>query len=128
MSTLLLEATGLRKTYRLGDTCVAALRGVDVRVARGEFLVVAGPSGSGKSALLWRSARNCDWAARKARILRLTDGDVPELVRWVEERIAARDRARKSKDFKEADRIRQELLTRGVELDDTAAGTQWRMV
>lgn len=51
MSTLLLEATGLRKTYRLGDTCVAALRGVDVRVARGEFLVVAGPSGSGKTTL-----------------------------------------------------------------------------
>jgi len=51
VSTLLLEATGLRKTYRLGDTCVAALRGVDVRVARGEFLVVAGPSGSGKTTL-----------------------------------------------------------------------------
>ena len=46
-------------------------------------MVITGQSGSGKSALLWRSARNCDWAARKARILRLTDTDVPDLVRWV---------------------------------------------
>jgi cysteinyl-tRNA synthetase len=50
----------------------------------------------------------------------------PTLVRWVEERIAARERARKSKDFKEADRIRQELAARGVELDDTPGGTKWR--
>jgi putative ABC transport system ATP-binding protein len=51
VSTPLLEATGLRKAYRLGDACVSALRGVDMRVARGEFLVVAGPSGSGKTTL-----------------------------------------------------------------------------
>jgi cysteinyl-tRNA synthetase len=50
----------------------------------------------------------------------------PAVVRWVEERIAARERARKSKDFKEADRIRQELAVRGVELEDTATGTKWR--
>ncbi len=52
----------------------------------------------------------------------------PALVRWVEERIAAREKARKSKDFKEADRIRAELRERGVELDDTPSGTKWRLV
>ena len=46
------------------------------------YVVIAGPSGSGKSSLLWRSARNCEWAARKARILRLMPGDVAELIRW----------------------------------------------
>jgi len=51
----------------------------------------------------------------------------PELVRWVEERIAARDKARKSKDFKAADAIRAELSARGVEIEDTAQGTKWRM-
>src|SRR5437763_1440941 len=52
----------------------------------------------------------------------------PAFVRWVEERIAARDKARKAKDFKEADRIRAELLARGVEIEDTPSGTLWRLV
>ena len=52
----------------------------------------------------------------------------PDLAQWVQERLAARDRARKSKDFKEADRVRGELKARGVEIEDTPAGTKWRMV
>jgi putative ABC transport system ATP-binding protein len=47
----LLEALGLTKTYRLGDTRIPALRRLNLVVARGEFLVVAGPSGSGKTTL-----------------------------------------------------------------------------
>jgi cysteinyl-tRNA synthetase len=49
-----------------------------------------------------------------------------ELVRWVEERIAARTRARAARDFREADRIREELRARGVEIEDTPGGTKWR--
>jgi cysteinyl-tRNA synthetase len=52
----------------------------------------------------------------------------PELATWVEEQIAAREKARKAKDFREADRIRGGLRDRGVELDDTPAGTKWRML
>ncbi|HMH81680.1 MAG TPA: cysteine--tRNA ligase [Gemmatimonadales bacterium] len=55
-------------------------------------------------------------------------GADPALARWVEERVAARERARKSKNFKEADRLRAELRERGVELEDTPTGTQWRLV
>ena len=41
------------KQYHLGKTIVPALQGVDLDVARGEFTVVMGPSGSGKSSLLY---------------------------------------------------------------------------
>jgi len=52
----------------------------------------------------------------------------PELASWVEERLGARDKARKSKDFKAADAIRAELAARGVEIEDTPQGAKWRMV
>jgi cysteinyl-tRNA synthetase len=50
----------------------------------------------------------------------------PDLERWVRERIAAREQARKSKQFKEADRIREELKARGVVIEDGPDGTRWR--
>jgi putative ABC transport system ATP-binding protein len=52
VSPLLLEASGLYRTYKLGHVDVVALRGVDFSLGRGEFAVIAGPSGSGKSTLL----------------------------------------------------------------------------
>lgn len=42
----------LHKHYKVGEVIVKALRGVDMRLAEGEFAVIVGPSGSGKSTLL----------------------------------------------------------------------------
>ncbi|MBH9577918.1 ABC transporter ATP-binding protein [Inhella proteolytica] len=45
-------ARQLSKTYGEGEAAVHALRGVDLAVQRGEFIVLLGASGSGKSTLL----------------------------------------------------------------------------
>jgi ABC-type lipoprotein export system ATPase subunit len=52
MSEPLLSARGLAKTYTMGRRTLEVLRGVDLDVARGEFLALRGASGAGKSTLL----------------------------------------------------------------------------
>ena len=50
--TPIIELTRLTKVFGEGDAQVRALRGVDLRIDRGEFVAVMGPSGSGKSTVM----------------------------------------------------------------------------
>ena len=73
-----------------------------------------------------------------ARALGLLQQDAEAWFRWtptgtggpteaeIEAAIAARQAARKAKDFKEADRVRDDLKAKGVILEDGPKGTTWK--
>ena len=48
----IIKATGVRKTFRMGDSIVQVLKHADLTIRAGEFLAIEGRSGSGKSTLL----------------------------------------------------------------------------
>ena len=52
LAPVLIEARGLRKTYRTQDGDVETLRPLDLSIRAGEFVSVVGPSGCGKSTLM----------------------------------------------------------------------------
>jgi len=49
---VIVQLKDIKKSYSLGQTKVAALRGIDLHIRRGEFTAIIGASGSGKSTLL----------------------------------------------------------------------------
>ena len=49
---MFLEIKGIKKSFGAGESRVDVLKGIDLKIEKGEFCVLLGPSGSGKSTLL----------------------------------------------------------------------------
>lgn len=52
MSDSIIELQDVKKIYKVGNVETHALRGVDLKIKKEEFVAIMGPSGSGKSTLL----------------------------------------------------------------------------
>ena len=48
---IVIKTEGVVKEYRMGNNILQALKGIDLEIARGEYISIMGPSGSGKSTL-----------------------------------------------------------------------------
>lgn len=47
-----ISLSGIEKAYVMGTQAVSVLKGIDLRIGRGEYVALMGPSGSGKSTLM----------------------------------------------------------------------------
>ena len=60
------------------------------------------------------------------RLRQAEDAQPPVPVEEIERLVAERRDARRARDFARADEIRRDLDTRGIVLEDSAAGTRWK--
>ncbi|MEQ1730695.1 MAG: cysteine--tRNA ligase [Vicinamibacterales bacterium] len=88
--------------------------------------VDAGQLGSGDAPVIRQAFDEFDQVLGILSLRHAEDEQPPVPVEEIERAIEARHAARRARDFAEADRIRQDLASRGVLLEDSAAGTRWK--
>ena len=49
---VVIDIRGITKVYQMGPNQIHALRGVDLKIRRNEYIAIMGPSGSGKSTMM----------------------------------------------------------------------------
>ncbi|AYF97417.1 cysteine--tRNA ligase [Protaetiibacter intestinalis] len=103
----------LHETVRAGNTALDAGDFASVALAREQVLAMTGVLGVDPTAAEWRQGGS---AASEIALGAL-----------VEKLLADRAAARAAKDFAAADRIRDELATAGIAIDDTPAGARWSL-
>ena len=86
----------------------------------------AGALGTGDVTLVKAAFDGFDRVLGILSLRRAEDAAPPVPVDEIERLIEERHAARRRRDFAEADRIRQDLLDRGIILEDSAAGTRWK--
>src|SRR5665647_1367000 len=52
MNNAIIEVNNLKKYFQVGDMTVQALKGINLKIMKGEFVAIMGASGSGKSTML----------------------------------------------------------------------------
>jgi cysteinyl-tRNA synthetase len=98
---------------------LAALHELRGAAAKGDKAAAAALKGNAQLLGLLQGTP-ADWTAWRPASLAIDEAQVQGL-------IEARDAARKAKDFKEADRIRDALAAMGIEIMDSKAGTTWKV-
>ena len=126
LASELLSEFGIALDDDLGAPRAVAALFEFVRAANRELDRGQGGIGTGAAAGAGAALAVFDRVMTVLDVLPAAKALTPEFAAWVEGQLAAREKARRAKDFREADRIRAALRAKGVELEDTPAGTKWR--
>ena len=95
-------------------------------VRDGNAAIDAGTMTPGDAALVRAAVEEIDAVLGVVSLRREEDARPPIPLDEIEQAIEARRQARQRRDFGEADRIRDDLASRGVILEDNPAGTRWK--
>jgi cysteinyl-tRNA synthetase len=121
------SARGDFAAHILNDLNTAAALGVVFDLVRAlNSLIDAGQLGSADAAAVRRTFDGFDAVLGVLALRRAEEEEPPVPVEEIERLIDARREARRARNFSEADRIRAELDTRGIVLEDTGTVTRWK--
>jgi len=121
------EAAAAFAEHISADINAAAGLGVVFDLVRAlNSAIDAGELKSGDAAAVRATFDRFDRVLGILSLRRAEDEQPPVPVAEIESLIQARRAARSSRNFAEADRLRQDLDARGIVLEDTAAGTRWK--